>query len=100
MHSIEELVPPEHLLPDYARSRSYTAAGARFLDTAASRGLQPHHRVLDLGCGVGRVAVALAGYLGARGSYGGIDVHKGSIRICQDNIRQKLGNFQFTRVRP
>ncbi|TMK69277.1 MAG: class I SAM-dependent methyltransferase [Actinobacteria bacterium] len=95
MQSIEELVPPEHLLPDYARSRSYTAAGARFLDTAASRGLQPHHRVLDLGCGVGRFAVALAGYLDERGSYVGIDIHKRSIRICQEYIGQKLDNFKF-----
>ena len=100
MQSIEELVPPEHLLPDYARSRSYTAAGARFLDTAASRGLQPHHRVLDLGCGVGRFAVALAGYLDERGSYVGIDIHKRSIRICQEYIGQKLDNFKFKRVRP
>jgi SAM-dependent methyltransferase len=100
MQSIEELVPPQHLLPDYARSRSYTAAGARFLDTAVARGLQPHHRVLDLGCGVGRFAVALAGYLDERGSYVGIDIHKRSIRICQEYIGQKLDNFKFKRIRP
>jgi SAM-dependent methyltransferase len=100
MPSIEELVPPQHLLPAYARSRSYTAAGARFLDTAASRGLQPHHRVLDLGCGVGRFAVALAGYLDERGSYVGIDIHKRSIRLCRTYVGQKLDNFKFKRVRP
>jgi SAM-dependent methyltransferase len=100
MPSIEELVPPEHLLPSYARSRSYTAAGARFLDTAASRGLQPDHRVLDLGCGVGRFAVALAGYLDERGSYVGIDTHKRSIKICRTYVGRKLDNFTFMRVRP
>lgn len=100
MPSIEELVPPQHLLPDYARSRSYTAAGGRFLDTAASRGLQPHHRVLDLGCGVGRFAVALAGYLDERGSYVGVDIHKRSIKICRKYIGRQLDNFKFRRVRP
>jgi SAM-dependent methyltransferase len=100
MPSIEELVPPQHLLPDYARSRSYTAAGARFLDTAAARGLQPHHRVLDLGCGVGRFAVALAGYLDERGSYVGVDIHKRSIKICRKYIGRQLDNFKFRRVRP
>jgi ubiquinone/menaquinone biosynthesis C-methylase UbiE len=100
MQSTEELVPPQHLLPDYARSRSYTAAGTRFLDTAVSRGLQPHHRVLDLGCGVGRFAVALAGYLDERGSYVGIDIHKRSIRICRTYVGRKLDNFKFKHVRP
>ena len=100
MPSIEELVPPQHLLPDYARSRSYTAAGARFLETARSRGLQPHHRVLDLGCGVGRFAVALAGYLDERGSYVGVDIHKRSIRLCRKYVGRKLDNFKFKRVRP
>jgi SAM-dependent methyltransferase len=100
MPSIEELVPPQHLLPDYARSRSYTKAGARFLETAAARGLQPNHRVLDLGCGVGRFAVALAGYLDERGSYVGVDIHKRSIKICREYVGQKLDNFKFKRVRP
>jgi SAM-dependent methyltransferase len=100
MASIEELVPPQHLLPDYARSRSYTAAGGRFLDAAVAGGLQPHHRVLDLGCGVGRFAVALAGYFDERGSYVGIDIHKRSIRICRRYIGRQLDNFKFKRVRP
>ena len=99
MQNIEELVPPEHLLPVYARSRSYTAAGGRFLDAAVARGLKPQHRVLDLGCGVGRFAVALAGYLDERGSYVGIDISKRAIRMCRQYIGQRLPTFEFRRVR-
>ena len=99
MQDIEELVPPQHLLPVYARSRSYTAAGARFLDAAVSRGLQPQDRVLDLGCGVGRFAVALAGYLDERGSYVGIDISRRAIRMCRQYIGQPLQRFEFRRVR-
>jgi ubiquinone/menaquinone biosynthesis C-methylase UbiE len=96
--TLEELVPPQDLLPHYAQRRSFMKAGDRFLEAAASRGLEPHHRVLDIGCGVGRFAVALAGYLDERGSYVGIDTHAPSIRLCRKYIGRKLDRFRFKRV--
>src|SRR5688572_26220823 len=36
-------------------------------------GLQPSHRVLDIACGVGRVAMPLATYLDDAGGYEGFD---------------------------
>jgi ubiquinone/menaquinone biosynthesis C-methylase UbiE len=74
------------------------AAGDRFLEAAVSRGLEPHHRVLDIGCGVGRFAVALAGYLDERGGYAGIDTHAPSVRLCRQYIGRKLERFKFKRV--
>ena len=37
-------------------------------------GLKPDERVLDLGCGIGGMAVPLTRYLSERGSYKGFDV--------------------------
>jgi SAM-dependent methyltransferase len=71
------------------------AAGERFLEATTARGLAPHHRVLDIGCGVGRFAVALAGYLDERGSYVGIDTHAPSVRLSRKYIGRKLDRFQF-----
>ena len=77
---------------------AYMAAGDRFLEAAVARGLAPHHRVLDIGCGVGRFAVALAGYLDERGSYVGIDTHAPSLRLSRKYIGRKLDRFKFKRV--
>jgi SAM-dependent methyltransferase len=37
-------------------------------------GLKPDHRVVDVGCGSGRLALALRDYLGTEGGYSGTDV--------------------------
>jgi SAM-dependent methyltransferase len=102
MTSVRELVPPQNVLPAYARDRPgdepgghFLKSGQRFLDAARSRGLAPHHRVLDLGCGVGRFALAAAGFLDERGSYVGIDVSRRSIKLCRAHFGSKLPNFRF-----
>lgn len=58
-------------------------------------GLQPEHRVLDVGCGIGRMAVPLTDYLSAEGGYWGFDIVKKGIVWCQENISTKFSNFQF-----
>lgn len=58
-------------------------------------GLKPHERVLDVGCGIGRMAVPLTRYLSANGSYEGFDVFLEGIRWCRKNIAPKYPNFRF-----
>ena len=98
----DELVPPRDALPGYARryagKQDFKAAGERFLSTATRHGLEPHHRVLDVGCGVGRFAVAVAGFLDERGSYTGLDTSKQCIKLCRRWIGSKLPSFEFRRA--
>jgi ubiquinone/menaquinone biosynthesis C-methylase UbiE len=58
-------------------------------------GLKPSERVLDVGCGVGRVAIPLTKYLKDNGSYEGFDVVPKEIKWCQKNISPRFPNFNF-----
>lgn len=56
-------------------------------------GLTPKTDILDVGCGVGRVAIPLIGFL--EGRYEGFDVTPRAIRWCQRNITSQAPNFRF-----
>jgi SAM-dependent methyltransferase len=59
-------------------------------------GLQPQHRVLDIGCGIGRVALALTPILSAEGSYDGFDADRRAVRWCADHFTPRHPRFRFT----
>lgn len=59
-------------------------------------GLKPDERVLDLGSGVGRSAVALTRYLNSSGSYEGLEIVRESVLWCQQHITPRFPNFRFT----
>ena len=92
---IDELVPPKGAMPKYTRRGDFKKAGAWFRQGAVDAGLEPHHQVLDLGCGVGRLAVALSDYLDGRGRYVGLDTDRKAIRTCKKQIGSKLPQFSF-----
>lgn len=70
--------------------------GRRLADLAVNLGqLEPHDRILDVGCGYGRLAVALTRHL-ADGEYAGFDVDRRAIRWCQKNVSAVHPNFWFT----
>jgi len=58
-------------------------------------GLKPNHKVLDVGCGIGRMALPLTDYLSVEGEYWGFDVVEKGIVWCQNNITTKFKNFNF-----
>lgn len=58
-------------------------------------GLEPHHDVLDVGCGVGRMAAPLVPYLDG-GSYAGFDVGREMVRWCRRRISSQRPDFEFT----
>jgi len=62
--------------------------------------LAPTHRVLDYGCGVGRLAIPLSAYLdGDKGSYCGVDTNAGCIsRNAKAFSRYQNFKFEHTNI--
>ena len=89
------LTPPRRLWSLVTvRSNDFHASGQDLCQFLISRGLRPQHRVLDVGCGIGRLAVALTSHLDDEGSYEGFDIMPVAIRWCQ-NITAAHPNFRF-----
>lgn len=61
-------------------------------------GLLPHHHVLDIGSGIGRMAVPLTAYLSGEGAYEGFDIVPTGIQWCQRHITPRFPHFRFTLV--
>jgi ubiquinone/menaquinone biosynthesis C-methylase UbiE len=61
-------------------------------------GLRPDHRVLDVGSGIGRTAVALMDVLRPPGGYEGFDVVKEGVEWCDQHITATHPWFRFTHV--
>lgn len=60
--------------------------------------VQPNHKILDIGSGIGRMAIPFIDYLSAEGAYYGFDIDKRGVRWCQDNLSIKHHNFHFEYV--
>lgn len=60
--------------------------------------LKPDEHVLDVGCGIGRTAVALTNYLGSEGKYDGFDAVEKGIQWCKRKITKDFPNFHFSYV--
>lgn len=87
--------PPESLR-EFVGAGDFVAVGnhwKRYLVQFAS--LIPSHRVLDAGCGIGRMAIPLTEVLRSEGSYEGFDVVKSATEWCSQNITPKYPNFRF-----
>ena len=65
---------------------------AHFVDLCSMR---PDERVLDVGCGLGRMALPLTGYLRGGGRYDGFDVDAVSVRWCASHLTPKFPHFRF-----
>jgi SAM-dependent methyltransferase len=60
-------------------------------------GLETNGHVLDIGCGSGRMAIPLTGYLSDGGRYDGFDVWQPGIDWCRQNIAAQRPEFHFER---
>jgi SAM-dependent methyltransferase len=60
--------------------------------------LKPDGRVLDIGCGIGRIAIPLTSYLNPQGTYDGFDIVREGIDWCKAKISPRFPNFRFTHV--
>jgi SAM-dependent methyltransferase len=86
--------PPEHV---YVGDGDYRAIGAEFLGHFVRLGgLRPSDRVLDIGCGIGRMAVPLTQYLDPEaGSYEGFDPVAAGIVWCARTVTPVYPAFRF-----
>ena len=58
-------------------------------------GLRTDERVVEIGCGLGRLASPLTQYLVSPGGYYGIDIVPSAIDWCSRNIKSKYPEFEF-----
>ncbi|HEY3187699.1 MAG TPA: class I SAM-dependent methyltransferase [Solirubrobacteraceae bacterium] len=96
MHDLLErdpLVPPRRL--QFVGEGDFVATGDEFLGHLVEvAGLAPDHDVLDVGCGIGRMARPLSRFLDERGSYAGFDVNPVGVGWCQ--LHYDRERFRFT----
>ncbi|WP_328702890.1 class I SAM-dependent methyltransferase [Arenibaculum pallidiluteum] len=95
-----ESIARNRLLPVPAAERQFVgdgdfrAIGAEFLrHFVRLGGLRPDHSVLEIGCGIGRMALPLTQYL--EGSYDGVDVVEDGIRWCAETLTPAYPAFRF-----
>ncbi len=71
----------------------FAAVGLILRDLLISQGLQPDGSVVDVGCGSGRLAMPLSGYL--KGPYLGIDVVPDLVDYARDLVKRPDWRFEL-----
>jgi len=90
----EDFVPPSEL--QFVGDGDFVQIGNEFLNHFITLGqLRQNERVLDVGCGVGRMAVPLTQYLTSGGRYEGFDIVEDGILWCQKKVTPHYPNFRF-----
>jgi ubiquinone/menaquinone biosynthesis C-methylase UbiE len=91
------MIPPKGRI--FIGSGDFTEAGEAIrVQLVELAGLQPSHRVLDVGCGMGRVAVPMTAFLDEKGSYEGFDIVPSAIHWCRSRISSRYPKFRFTHI--
>jgi SAM-dependent methyltransferase len=69
--------------------------GVAILRSLIGYGLRPDHRVLEIGSGIGRVAIPLTQWLNEDGRYTGIEIVQRGVDWCKQHISINYPNFEF-----
>jgi len=90
----DPLLPPRRLAR--VGSGDFRRTGEEFLGHFIElAGLRPDERVLDVGCGAGRMAVPLTKYLRSPGRYCGFDPMRDGVEWCKHTITPRFPHFEF-----
>jgi SAM-dependent methyltransferase len=102
LHWLMNAIRTNRFLPEpnpdsvFVGDGDFRAIGAEFLHHLVRLGgLMREHRVLDVGSGLGRLAVPLTQYLDPSASYLGLDPVREGIAWCQNAITPAYANFRF-----
>lgn len=91
----DRLTPPRRL-SGFVGDSDFAATGREFVQHLHRlAGLCATDRVLDIGCGIGRIARVLAPELHPPGSYDGFDVAADAIAWCEQHYRDTAAPFRF-----
>lgn len=93
------LTPPKRLCALVGERDDFKTAGTEFFGYFKNLvNLQPSDKVLDVGCGLGRMAIPLLTYLKPSAEYEGFDIMKVCTNWATQNITSKYPNFHFQHV--
>jgi len=95
-----EFTPPRHLIRAAGiggnSSAEFKELGQKQLRYCVElAALRPCENILEVGCGIGRLAAAMTKYLSQTGRYEGFDIGTVGIGWCQSRITPKCPNFRF-----
>lgn len=87
------MIPPRSMI--FIGAGDFIQIGREFREYFIQLGgLMPHHHVLDVGSGIGRMAIPLTEYL-TQGEYWGIDIVKEGVDWCANRISPRFPHFHF-----
>jgi SAM-dependent methyltransferase len=91
----DPLLPPRRQI--FVGGGDFRSVGHEFRDLFVELGgLKPEDDVLDVGSGIGRIAVGLTGFL--EGRYEGFDIVAKGVEWSQREITPRYPNFRFQRA--
>src|SRR5512133_3585462 len=90
-----EMIPPKSAIFTGSVDDFITTGNALVGRLVEFAELTPDANVLDIGSGMGRLAVALTSYLNSNGSYEGLDIVPSGVAWCNAKIASKYPNFHF-----
>jgi ubiquinone/menaquinone biosynthesis C-methylase UbiE len=94
MSDTESMIPPDDR--NFVGGGDFKVIGESFLRHFVDvGGLKPDDAVLDVGCGIGRMAIPLTQYLSPQGNYEGFDIVPEGIAWCRERITPRYPNFRF-----
>jgi len=100
MGTLDLPVPPESLriwVGPFSDAELFVRSGEQTLNEIVDLcGLPADSRVLEIGCGCGRLSRAFAGYLSPEGRYEGLDVARVLVEWCRQQLEPQLPNFRFS----
>ena len=94
---MEPMVPPLRMMFEGPRDYEvFKENGREFFEYLRRYcDLQPIHKILDIGCGIGRKTFPLVSYLNAQGSYDGLDIVPKGVEWLKAKVGTKHPNFRF-----